>query len=133
MKLKLLQIFLVLAAFGWGISIVGVFLPWDLAVEQLKGLGMGDIPHDAMLDYWLRMTAAAFTAICVFIFVAAINPNRFAATIPLISIFLLCESLVLLVYGLKLKLEPIPFCVDVAFCFFTGIGIWLLRNEAKKN
>jgi hypothetical protein len=133
MKLKLLQIFLVFAAFGWGISIFGVFLPWESAVKQLKDLGMGDIPYDAMLDYWLRMTAGAFMAIGIFILIAAINPKRFAATIPLISLFLLCEGLVLFVYGFKLKLGPIPFYADVAFCFLTGIGIWLLKNEAKKT
>jgi len=131
MKLKLLQILLIAAAFGWGISVYGVFASWDSAVVQLKGLGAGDIPHDPMLDYWLRMAAGAFTGIGVFFFWMALKPRRFQAAVPIVGILLVAEGLVLLVYGIKLKLEPLPFIVDVAFCLATGIGIWLLRNEAK--
>jgi len=97
----------------------------------LKGLGAGDIPHDPMLDYWLRMAAGAFTGIGVFFFWMALKPRRFQAAVPIVGILLVAEGLVLLVYGIKLKLEPLPFIVDVAFCLATGIGIWLLRNEAK--
>lgn len=48
MKLKqcisLLRLLLAVAAFGWGISILGVFLPWSVAREALIGLGAIDIP-----------------------------------------------------------------------------------------
>ena len=111
MRFRLLQLFLITAAFGWGISIFGVFLPWDSAVTELKGLGLGDIPHDAMLDYWLRMTAGAFTSIGIFFLVVAIHPKRFANAVPLISTFLLLEGILLLAYGIKLKLEPCRYCI----------------------
>lgn len=107
-------------------------MPWESAVTQLKGLGLNNLPFEPMLDYWLRMTTGAFTAIGIFILLVGLKPKRFASAIPLISIFLFCEGMVLLFYGFKLKLEPIPFYIDTAFCFITGIGIWILRNEAKK-
>lgn len=131
MKLRLLQIFLASGAFGWGISVYGVFASWPAAVTELQGLGAGAIPHDPMLDYWLRMAAGAFTAIGVFLLVLAVNPKRFAAVLPLVGVLLIAEGLVLLVHGLRLGLEPLPFYVDVTFCLVTGIGIWLLRKEAR--
>ncbi len=130
MKLKLLQILLVSAAFGWAISIYGVFCSWDSALVQLKGLGADAIPDDPMLDYWLRMAAGAFTGIGVFCMVLAINPKKYSAVIPFAGLFLIIEGIILLVHGIRLGLEPIPFYFDVTFCLATGTGIWLLRHEA---
>ncbi len=81
-------------------------------------------------DYWLRMAAAAFTGIGLLFFALALNPRRFAVIIPWTGLFLMAEGLVLLAHGLRLSLEPLPFCVDVAFCLLTGIGIWVLRTAA---
>lgn len=131
MRLGLLRLLLLTAGFGWVISIYGVFAPWPEAVGQLKGLGAGDIPHDPMLDYWLRMAAGAFTAIGVLFLAMALNPKRFGVVIAPAACFLVAEGVVLLVRGLRLGLEPLPFYVDVAFCLFAGIGIWLLRGEVK--
>jgi len=39
MHLRLLRLFLGFSALVWGISIVGVFLPWSAAEEALGGLG----------------------------------------------------------------------------------------------
>ena len=132
MRLKLLRLFLLSAAFGWGISVYGVFAPWHSALAQLQGMGAGDIPHDPMLDYWLRMTAGAFTGIGIFFLILAANPKSFTSIIAFIGPLLVGEGLILLFYGLKLKLEPLPFYVDVIFCLFTGIGIWSLRHAAKE-
>ena len=132
MRLKLLQVILLATAFGWGISIYGIFCSWESALHQLKGLGADNIPHDPMLDYWLRMTAGAFTCIGIFLAMMALNPKKFSAAIPFAGVLLFAEGIVLLVHGIRLNLEPIPFYVDTAFCFATGIGIWLLRNEARK-
>ena len=120
------------AAFGWGISIYGVFASWESAVVELKGLGCIDIPHDPMLDYWLRMAAGAFTGIGLFLLILACKPVQFPNVIPIVGALLAFEGIVLLVHGIRLNLEPLPFYVDVAFCLSTGIGIWLLRNEVKK-
>ena len=133
MKLKLLRIFLLVAAFGWGISVFGIFMSWPWMMGQLQGLGAGDVPSDPMLDYWLRMTAGAFTAIGIFYLLLAVNPKKFSAAMPLAALFLIIEGIILLIHGLRLGLEPIPFYVDVVFCILTGTGIWFLRNEAKKT
>lgn len=133
LKLQLLRVFLLVAGFGWAISLYGVFAPWNAAVSELQGLGAGRIPHDPMLDYWLRMAAGAFTGIGVFFLVVAVNPRRFAAAIPLAGLFLMAEGVVLLVHGLRLGLAPLPFYVDMAFCLLTGAGIWLLRAEGSTN
>ena len=45
------------------------------------------------------------------------------------GLFMLCEGLVLLVYGLKLGLDPIPFYVDTAFCLSLGIGILIITSQ----
>ena len=133
MKLKLLQIFLISAAIGWGISIYGVFSSWEQAANQLKGLGAKEITYDPMLDYWLRMTAGAFTGIGIFFLSVAIKPKKFSSSIPLIGILLFIEGIVLVVHGFRLHLDPIPFYVDSAFCLINGLGIWLLRNAVKSS
>lgn len=133
MRLRLLRVFLLTAGFGWVISVYGVFAPWPAAVVQLQGLGAGDIPHDPMLDYWLRMAAGAFTGIGLFFFALAWNPRRFAAVIPPAGLSLIAEGLILLIHGLRLGLEPLPFYVDTTFCLFTGVGIWLLRGEVNPS
>jgi hypothetical protein len=131
MKLILLRVFLLTAAFGWAISAFGIFMPWPWVITQLQGLGAGNIPSDPMLDYWLRMTAGAFTAIGLFFLLLAINPKRFREFIPLAGIFLFAEGIILLIHGLRLHLGPLPFYVDTVFCLAIGAGIWLLRNGAK--
>jgi hypothetical protein len=128
-RLRLLQLLLLTAGFGWVISIYGVFASWPAVVGQLRGLGAGDIPHNPMLDYWLRMTAGAFTAIGLLFFAMALNPRRFAVVIAPAALFLIGEGIILLVHGLRLGLEPIPFYVDATFCLMTGVGIWLLKGE----
>ncbi len=119
------------AAFGWGISVYGVFCSWHSAAAQLQGLGADALAFDPMLDYWLRMTAGAFSCIGVFLFVVALSPKRFAPSVPIIGILLFAEGLILLIHGVRLGLDPIPFYADTSFCLLTGIVIWLLRNEAK--
>ncbi len=133
LRLQLLRVFLLVAGFGWAISVYGIFSPWSAAVSELQGLGAAEIPRDPMLDYWLRMAAGAFTGIGVFFLVVAVNPRRFSVAIPLAGLFLMAEGVVLLVHGLRLGLAPLPFYVDVAFCVLTGAGIWLLRSEARAS
>ena len=44
-----------MAGLGWGATIIGIFLPWDFAIEHLQKFGgAGPIPYDPMLNYWLR-------------------------------------------------------------------------------
>jgi len=130
MKLILLRVFLLIASLGWSISAYGIFMPWSSVLAQLQGLGAGNIPSDPMLDYWLRMTAGAFTAIAVLFLALAINPRRFCQVIALAGILLFAEGIVLLIHGLRLKIDPLPFYVDTAFCLIIGASIWFLSSEA---
>ena len=129
--ITLLRIFLSCAAFGWGISAFAIFLPWSVAVKQLVGLGAGQIPNDPMLNYWLRMTAAVFTAIGIFFFMLALKPLKYKIMLPFAGFFLVGEGLVLLVYGLLLHLPPLPYYVDTGFCLFLGVGIILAQKGIR--
>ena len=129
----ILRVMLLCAGFGWFISAFGIFLPWSEVVKQLVGLGAGQLPADPMLNYWLRMTATAFTAIGIFFFILAVNPRKYISMLLLGGIFMLCEGLVLLVYGLKLGLDPIPFYVDTAFCLSLGIAILIITSRIRNR
>jgi hypothetical protein len=72
--LTLLRVFLVTAAFGWGISVGGVFMPWSIVSAQLQAMGARNIPSDPMIIYWLRMASAAFTFIGLLFLLAASTP-----------------------------------------------------------
>jgi hypothetical protein len=81
MHLRLLRLFLGLAGLVWGVSIVGVFASWQMAVEALEGLGAQAIVYDRMLDYWLRMAAGAFALLGCWYRVLMIWPQKFRAAI----------------------------------------------------
>jgi hypothetical protein len=121
------------SSFVWGISIIAVVIPWPAAINSLNGLGAGVIPNDPMLDYWLRMAAAAFTIIGMLFFVTALWPAKYQNLVGLLGLLQVFEGIVLMVHGLRLDLRPFPFYADTAFCLLVGSGIWLLRNEASKQ
>ena len=133
MKYRILRMLLFFSAFVWGISVFGVVVPWDKAVEALNGLGAGAIPHDPMLEYWLRMAAGAFTGVGIFFLVLAINPRRYANVIPLAAGLMFGEGVVLLVSGLRLGLRPFPFYADTAACLAVAAGIIILAGEARSE
>lgn len=102
-----------------------------MAVTGLKGLGADNIPYDPMLDYWLRMTAGAFTGIGVFSLVVALSPNRYQNVIGILGLLTCAEGMILLTHGLRLGIQPFPFYSDTLFCLCVGAGMWFLRNETK--
>lgn len=133
---RLLKVILLVAAFGWGISILGVLLPWSAATAGLMGLGAGPIPHDPMLDYWMRMVGGGFTMIGAIFAAILINPSKYSALTPLMAWLSIAEGVILLVRGLQLRLGPFPFAGDVSFCIGVGVGLLLVypraRREAKR-
>jgi hypothetical protein len=130
MQLRLLRLFLGLAAFGWGISIVGVFVSWPEAAKLLEGFGAKPIAYDPMLDYWLRMTSGAFALVGVWFLAMMIWPQKFSAAIPWFGALMIAEGIILLFHGLRLSLSPFPFYADVSGCFVEGFGILLLSRHA---
>jgi len=131
MHLRLLRLFLGFTAFGWGISVVGVFVSWPEASKLLQGLGAKPIAYDPMLDYWLRMASGAFALVGVWYLVLMIWPRKFSAAIPWFGVLMLVEGIILLVHGLRLSLPPFPFYGDVAACFADGFGILYFSWHVK--
>lgn len=120
---RLLKLILLIAAFGWGISILGIFLPWSTVTTGLSGLGAGPLPNDPMLDYWLRMAGGGFTMIGGIFAAILINPRQYAVLLPLMAYLSIAEGIVLLISGLRLGLPPFPFWGDTGFCIGVGVGI----------
>jgi hypothetical protein len=133
MYTRLLKLILLVAAFGWGISILGVILPWSVATAGLYGLGAGEIPNDPMLNYWLRMAGGGFTMIGAIFAVILIAPKKYAVLIPLMAWLSIAEGIILLVSGLRLGLPPFPFSGDTSFCICVGIGLLVVHPRAKKE
>ena len=130
--LMILRIFLFCAGFGWFISVLGVFMPWSFVAEQLQGLGAENLPSDPMLNYWLRMTAGAFTFIGIFFFMLGIRPEKYRVVIPFAAGFLFFEGLVLLVACLVLRLSLLPSLFDSLFCLLMAVGIFLSHRAVKQ-
>ncbi|MBN1919453.1 MAG: hypothetical protein JW889_16270 [Verrucomicrobia bacterium] len=124
----LLRVLLIAAAFGWGISFLGVFLPWPTVDQVLRSLGASDVPHDAMVVYWVRGTAATFGFIGVMFAVAALRPERHTHMIFWLAILMLGTGTASLLYGRALKVPAFPFVGDVTFCLAVGAGILALRK-----
>jgi len=131
--LRLLRVFLLFAAFAWGVSALGVFSTWDAAVQALQGMGAKQISYDRMLDYWLRMASGAFTLVGVGYLLLAINPRKHASILPWSGWLMVVEGGVLAVHGFRLGLPPFPFYGDIAACFVGGGAILVLCKSAAPN
>jgi hypothetical protein len=129
--LRLLKLFLGLAAFSWGIAGAGVFASWEQVNGLAAGLGAKPIAYDPMLDYWLRMAAGAFALLGGWYLVLLLWPQKFHAAIPWFGALMLAEGVILLAHGLRLGLGPWPFYGDVAACFIGGAGIVGFARAAK--
>ena len=133
-KFNLLRLLLLGAGLGWGLTIVGAFLPWDWATEHLEKFGgSGEIPNDVMLNYWMRMASGAFGIVGAFFLLAAWKPFFYKNIIPVLACGSLLEGAILLFYGLKFELPLFPFGPDVAIALIPGIGILLLRGELNSH
>ena len=123
MNLRLLRFFLVFSALGWVVCVVGVFLSWSSFIELLHSLGGPTVAYDRMLDYWLRMTACAYTLIGLLYLLLALQPAKYRVVIPWFGWVMVIEGVVLLHQGIRLALPPFPFYADVAVSFIGGGGI----------
>jgi hypothetical protein len=132
-NLLILRILLVCGGFGFFISIFGVFMPWPAVAEQLEGLGAKELPADPMLNYWLRMQSGANTFVGLFYFAIAMNPKKYSIVLPFAWVLLIGEGILLLIWGLSLRLSPLPFVVDSLFCLIIGIGILLGSRLLQKD
>jgi hypothetical protein len=108
------------AALGWGISVAGLLVPSATAFDLLQGLGADGLAYHPMLDYWLRMTAFAFTAIGVQFLAVALWWRRLAGLALAGAIFQLLGGTVLLVSALAIGLDAGNHRADIAFCWCTG-------------
>ncbi len=133
-RFNLLRLLLLGAGLGWGLTIVGAFLPWDWATEHLEKFGgSGEIPDDVMLNYWMRMASGAFGFVGAFFLLAAWKPFYYKNIIPILAYGSILEGAILLFYGIKFDLPIFPFGPDVAIALIPGIGILLLRGELNNN
>lgn len=108
------------AAIGWGISVVGLLVPSATAFELLQGLGADGLAYHPMLDYWLRMTAFAFTAIGVQLLAVAGWWRRLRGLALAGAIFQLLGGVVLLTSASAIGLDAGNHRADAAFCLSTG-------------
>ena len=51
------RIFLLAGSVGWGISVLGVFLPWSVMDIVLQNMGAMAPVTDLQIQYWFRMAA----------------------------------------------------------------------------
>jgi len=133
-KYNILRLLLLGAGLGWGLTIVGAFLPWEFATEHLEKFGgSGEIPDDVMLNYWMRMASGAFGLVGAFFLLAAWKPQTYANILPILAYGSLFEGAVLLFYGIKFDLAVFPFGPDVAIALIPRVGILLLQHELENK
>ena len=122
------RIFLLAGAIGWGISILGVLLPWSIMDIVLQNMGAASPITDVQVQYWFRMATTAWSIIGFLYLIVLLKPQKYGNLIPLLAWGTLFEGIVLLIYGLYLHLPIFPFAGDVGFCLIVGGGL-LLTNK----
>ena len=122
------RIFLLAGAIGWGISILGVLLPWSVMDIVLQNMGAAAPITDVQVQYWFRMATGAWSIIGFLYLMVLLKPQKYNNLIPLLAWGTLFEGIVLLIHGLYLNLPLFPFAGDVGFCLIVGGGL-LLTNK----
>ena len=119
------RIFLLAGAVGWGVSILGVLLPWRVMDRILQNMGALSAVTDVQIRYWFRMAAGSWSVVGFFFLMAFLRPRKYADLIPLLALGSLFEGAVLLFHGLILGVPLFPFAGDAAFCLIVGAGLYL--------
>ncbi len=117
------QIFLLTGMVGWGISILGVLLPWKLMNRILLNMGAAAPVADPQVQYWFRMATGSWSMIGFFFLAVFFKPEKYKNLIPLLAGVSIFEGIILLFHGLMLNLPLFPFAGDVAFCLIVGVGL----------
>ena len=124
------RIFLLAGAIGWGVSILGVLLPWNVMDIVLQNMGAAAPVTDVQVQYWFRMATGAWSIIGFLYLMVLLKPQKYNNLIPLLAWGTLFEGIVLLIHGLYLNLPIFPFAGDVGFCLIVGGGL-LLSNRGN--
>ena len=114
---------LVAGAIGWGVSVLGVLLPWKVMMPMLQSMGSSSDFSDAQMQYWLRMACGGWSIIGFLFMMALLNPRKYGNLVPLLAWCSLFEGIVLLVHGLISGVALFPFAGDVLFCLVVGGGL----------
>ena len=122
------RIFLLAGAIGWGVSILGVLLPWSVMDIVLQNMGTTAPITDLQVQYWFRMATGAWSIIGFLYLIVLLKPQKYNNLIPLLARGTVFEGIVLLIHGLYLNLPLFPFAGDVGFCRIVGGGL-LLTNK----
>ena len=122
------RIFLLAGAIGWGVSILGVLLPWNVMDIVLQNMGAVSPITDVQVQYWFRMATTAWSIIGFLYLIVLLKPQKYNNLIPLLAWGTVFEGIVLLIHGLYLNLPLFPFAGDVGFCLIVGGGL-LLTNK----
>ena len=117
------RIFLLAGALGWGISILGVLLPWSVMDVILQNMGATAPVADLQIQYWFRMATGAWSIIGFLYLMVLLKPQKYNNLIPLLAWGTVFEGIVLLIHGLYLNLPLFPFAGDVGFCLIVGGGL----------
>ena len=122
------RIFLLAGAIGWGISILGVLLPWSVMDIVLQNMGAASPITDVQVQYWFRMATGAWSIIGFLYLMVLLKPQKYNNLIPLLAWGTVFEGIVLLIHGLYLNLPLFPFAGDVGFCLIVGGGLLLCNT-----
>jgi hypothetical protein len=138
--LNTLQLGLIVSAIGWGIAFYFTFTPWNLAADQLEGMGAGHIPYHPLADYWLKMASSVFGCIGIASAIACAWPRIFASFIALLGPFHFFIGITLVIAAWNNRLNPDrhpTFIPDIVFCFLAGtlivLPLILGRRTAPPN
>ena len=122
------NVFLAAGAFGWGIAVLGVLLPWNWIAPMLQSMGTAYDFSDHHAQYWLRMACGGWSIIGFLLLAALLKPVKYDGLVPLLAWGSIFEGIVLLVHGLLLKLPLFPFAGVVLFCLVVGVGLVLTNT-----
>ena len=124
---RVLQMVLLIAGVGWGLSFLFLFWQWQSSVVALKMMGCRSLDDDPFLHYWMRVIGTIFGCFGLFCGWIAIRPKPYRLIIPWIGWVHLVCGLVTVVSALEFEMGFAKYPTLLAeLVFFGGVGICLL-------
>jgi hypothetical protein len=131
--MRLLKIFLWIAAIGCLLSGFGIFLPVSMLESFVKVLGFQAFPDSPLFVYMVRVSSAMAVAMGAFFVILALHPMKYPAMVPFSGLAAVFLGVVCGITGLAVGMSPPWFLGDFLSCLIVGVLILASWKQVKAN
>ena len=131
--MKSLKVTLWIAAMGCLAAVPFSVLPWSVLEKIVMGFGVGPIPNDPLVMYFLRVSCGVYGFIGIYFIILAKNPMNYGPMTAFSAYGLVIFGMLSLSAGVFLELSPKVYIGDSLSGLILGIAIIVFSSKAKRD